>query len=109
MILWLFENSRDLMHVIGADGRFKLTNPAWKQLTGWEEGDLLGEPAIAFFHPDDVAGVRARVAALTPGGVSESQVRVRLRSGDHCWFRSEEHTSELQSLMRISYAGFCLK
>src|SRR3546814_1560155 len=26
----------------------------------------------------------------------------------HCW-RSEEHTSELQSLMRISYAVFCLK
>src|SRR3546814_974847 len=29
----------------------------------------------------------------------------RLRSDD----RSEEHTSELQSLMRISYAVFCLK
>src|SRR3546814_10853067 len=28
--------------------------------------------------------------------------------GDYC-FRSEEHTSELQSLMRISYAVFCLK
>src|SRR3546814_7378216 len=28
--------------------------------------------------------------------------------GDH-WQRSEEHTSELQSLMRISYAVFCLK
>src|SRR3546814_9469979 len=28
---------------------------------------------------------------------------------DHDWgFRSEEHTSELQSLMRISYAVFCL-
>src|SRR3546814_2562282 len=26
-----------------------------------------------------------------------------------CWNRSEEHTSELQSLMSISYAGFCLK
>src|SRR3546814_10426472 len=25
------------------------------------------------------------------------------------WYRSEEHTSELQSLMRISYAVFCLK
>src|SRR3546814_9367744 len=25
-----------------------------------------------------------------------------------CWSRSEEHTSELQSLMRISYAVFCL-
>src|SRR3546814_12576733 len=27
---------------------------------------------------------------------------------EQCW-RSEEHTSELQSLMRISYAVFCLK
>src|SRR3546814_6331180 len=26
-----------------------------------------------------------------------------------CAIRSEEHTSELQSLMRISYAVFCLK
>src|SRR3546814_988556 len=29
------------------------------------------------------------------------------RNDGHC--RSEEHTSELQSLMRISYAVFCLK
>src|SRR3546814_10091303 len=28
---------------------------------------------------------------------------------DHSLWRSEEHTSELQSLMRISYAVFCLK
>src|SRR3546814_6939006 len=28
---------------------------------------------------------------------------------DHRVHRSEEHTSEPQSLMRISYAGFCLK
>src|SRR3546814_14118684 len=27
----------------------------------------------------------------------------------YIWNRSEEHTSELQSLMRISYAVFCLK
>src|SRR3546814_5081039 len=29
--------------------------------------------------------------------------------GNGGFARSEEHTSELQSLMRISYAGFCLK
>src|SRR3546814_5316732 len=29
--------------------------------------------------------------------------------GGDCIVRSEEHTSELQSLMRISYAVFCLK
>src|SRR3546814_3129505 len=31
------------------------------------------------------------------------------RRGAAAWRRSEEHTSELQSLMRISYAVFCLK
>src|SRR3546814_6236014 len=30
-------------------------------------------------------------------------------AADSCFSRSEEHTSELQSLMRISYAVFCLK
>src|SRR3546814_10601900 len=30
-------------------------------------------------------------------------------AGEEEVFRSEEHTSELQSLMRISYAVFCLK
>src|SRR3546814_6378708 len=36
----------------------------------------------------------------------------KARDGNHArshWQRSEEHTSELQSLMRISYAVFCLK
>src|SRR3546814_4811983 len=31
------------------------------------------------------------------------------RSSERLQARSEEHTSELQSLMRISYAVFCLK
>src|SRR3546814_1132211 len=33
----------------------------------------------------------------------------RLDEHGHYTLRSEEHTSELQSLMRISYAVFCLK
>src|SRR3546814_3761449 len=35
--------------------------------------------------------------------------RLRRARGRNGKFRSEEHTSELQSLMRISYAVFCLK
>src|SRR3546814_3388012 len=35
--------------------------------------------------------------------------RVHWRRADRSDWRSEEHTSELQSLMRISYAVFCLK
>src|SRR3546814_9462266 len=43
----------------------------------------------------------------------DQAVAARLRLGQplagECDARSEEHTSELQSLMRISYAVFCLK
>src|SRR3546814_6562240 len=42
----------------------------------------------------------------------EAQLRARIRRRPTCVWRderSEEHTSELQSLMRISYAVFCLK
>src|SRR3546814_3433964 len=47
-------------------------------------------------HPRD-KGVRWLVAAVNIAYVNEAH------------FRSEEHTSELQSLMRISDAVFCLK
>src|SRR3546814_7118450 len=39
---------------------------------------------------------------------SQSSVPVKLSSAPLSAWRSEEHTSELQSLMRISYAVFCL-
>src|SRR3546814_6282302 len=44
--------------------------------------------------------------------VIERPVSIGVQSGTPQFFqtgRSEEHTSELQSLMRISYAVFCLK
>src|SRR3546814_2187678 len=40
---------------------------------------------------------------------ADQRVRVGLVLQEIGLFRSEEHTSELQSLMRISYAVFCLK
>src|SRR3546814_9465818 len=39
----------------------------------------------------------------------ESQRNLHVADGAFKLIRSEEHTSELQSLMRISYAVFCLK
>src|SRR3546814_3047883 len=47
------------------------------------------------------------VAYLIAGVVQ--RLMHRLRSDAEAKLRSEEHTSELQSLMRISYAVFCLK
>src|SRR3546814_2607871 len=48
-----------------------------------------------------------QIATIAPFGESR-RLNEFLRDLDQS-FRSEEHTSELQSLMRISYAVFCLK
>src|SRR3546814_6305220 len=62
-----------------------------------------------------VAGVRLFLSETAETGLA-ARVNALLRSdmGRRDWplrfySRSEEHTSELQSLMRISYAVFCLK
>src|SRR3546814_7860201 len=48
--------------------------------------------------------------AVAPAGMEESGILARSVWSDRLMVaRSEEHTSELQSLMRISYAVFCLK
>src|SRR3546814_4687241 len=44
-----------------------------------------------------------------PEAESELVAGYAVEYGSTPYLRSEEHTSELQSLMRISYAVFCLK
>src|SRR3546814_10515001 len=66
-----------------------------------------GQEAIYTISGDDPASL-AKSPQLE--GFAAKGVEVLLMSDavDDFW-RSEEHTSELQSLMRISYAVFCLK
>src|SRR3546814_1645358 len=58
-----------------------------------------------------VVDVTRRVRAVAAGAraVAAFRARHRIVQVRGPQIRSEEHTSELQSLMRISYAVFCLK
>src|SRR3546814_9192957 len=75
--------------------------------------NILGKPPKTLFdefegkfeHPDDPAhsgDVKYHMGFSADVKTPKGGVHVALA-------RSEEHTSELQSLMRISYAVFCLK
>src|SRR3546814_6215399 len=72
---------------------------------------LAGLSACTWVHM--APGAKAvRVVATTPAGCErrgEVEVSVKERVAFYERNRSKEHTSELQSLMRISYAVFCLK
>src|SRR3546814_4512168 len=96
----------------------------------------IGQPAVGHVRLDHTgaveAGTRARAAGdrliILAGVIAEGEIVHRALRGGHRAEggeqrvgddlarldiarddRSEEHTSELQSLMRISYAVFCLK
>src|SRR3546814_9653527 len=76
----------------------------WLELTIWRDGK---EYWMRFEHGDAVVplAIKGDVAAGKKG------TRVTFKASHQTFknVRSEEHTSELQSLMRISYAVFCLK
>src|SRR3546814_7262374 len=61
-------------------------------------GDIIRDIEIALVNPE--LSVEQRVIELDRSVLAAEQRKAE---------RSEEHTSELQSLMRISYAVFCLK
>src|SRR3546814_3181850 len=87
----------DRVRIAGACGR---PRPETLKVTASVNGGWLGEGEITY------AGVNALARVRMAGETVLERIR---RLGLACEPRSEEHTSELQSLMRISYAVFCLK
>src|SRR3546814_1324625 len=77
-----------------------------EQAAGGERGLLrLGDLGADLLRPAPVFGLVLHLGEL----LADQHVGVAAELDVGAAARSEEHTSELQSLMRISYAVFCLK
>src|SRR3546814_9519047 len=97
---------------VGAEHRARLVDSVLAPLlTGREFADA----TAAFRHLTEATAVLA-IQAAEPGPFAQAIAGLDTAlwdlsgriAGQPLW-RSEEHTSALQSLMRISYAVFCLK
>src|SRR3546814_5314181 len=83
------------IHAVSAPSKINLVQIKLKDL-------LLGEFAFQGQRQNHFPELAGAAVAVVEKYVAGDLLR-------HCGGRSEEHTSELQSLMRISYAVFCLK
>src|SRR3546814_3053120 len=97
---WVKKTSRKSLRLLGSVGE-PINPEAWE----WYH-KVVGEgrcPIVDTWWQTETGGVMISplpgATALKPGSATRPMFGVR----------SEEHTSELQSLMRISYAVFCLK
>src|SRR3546814_5695030 len=91
------------------DVETRLTSAKTLERTG---GTALGQPFSGYeMHVGRTDGPDcSRPFAMLEGGRPDgASSRDGMVMGTYVHGRSEEHTSELQSLMRISYAVFCLK
>src|SRR3546814_1296800 len=107
--------------VFGADARCPFRDLDARQLAkghlraaGHGHQDLVADTVRIVSQLARIAHDRAEsLAALKDGGddlaAQSGRHHVLHLAQGHAVLRSEEHTSELQSLMRISYAVFCLK
>src|SRR3546814_3198282 len=84
-------------------GFFPDMAPVWD----WLRDRVADKAEPAFLNLFGYTGVGSQ--ALAAAGASVTHVDASKKSVGQARERSEEHTSELQSLMRISYAVFCLQ
>ena len=78
--------ARDLFVVMSRDGVYRTVNPAWTQLLGYTEEELVGRPRGSLIHPDDEPSARAAYQALLRGETLDNlDVRMRAADGAYRW------------------------
>jgi diguanylate cyclase (GGDEF)-like protein/PAS domain S-box-containing protein len=81
-----FNYSMDMYVIAGADGYFKRANPAFCNILGRTEEELLSKPFAEIIHPDDLINVNGALKNLDAGH-PVFLVEVRLLAGDGTYRR----------------------
>src|SRR3546814_1531901 len=114
--MFFFSMRRRLPRSTRTDTLFPYTTLVRSRPVGHRAGEAerAGTALLRQFRQRRPAGVRQAhhlggLVERLAGGIVQRVAQDRVLADRLHLDRSEEHTSELQSLMRTSYAGFCLK
>ena len=81
----LIESSRDVITIIDRDGMITYTSPSFERTTGYRPEDLIGVSAFHHVHPDDVAGLRARLDESLTGKPENTPITFRYLHRNGSW------------------------
>ncbi|OPY96697.1 diguanylate cyclase [Bradyrhizobium sacchari] len=91
----LAEGSSDMVTRIGLDERLRYVSPSSVRVVGWRAHQLIGTPALAGVHADDLPQVQALVDAMKSG--QKEEVRVTYRNSHR-----QKGEVWLESTMRVT-------
>ncbi len=80
----LLEHSLDLIAILDPNRVFRFTSPSFRNVLGYDAGELAGQDAVEFVHPDD-AQQAAAVLQEPTGGRPPAPTSLRLRHRDGTW------------------------
>lgn len=82
--IWLV--SQDLLLVTDTAGVFLNVNPAWREVLGWPESELIGKTSRWLEHPEDHNSTRSELSSLAAGGRTlRFENRFRHQDGSYRW------------------------
>src|SRR5690242_1379023 len=82
----IWNNSPDLLAIANFDGKYLIINPAWTEILGWSEWDLLGRSSQWLLHPDDRERTHAELAHLARSRKPlRLENRLRDKNGSYHW------------------------
>jgi len=80
-----FAMATGLLCVTDLDGNFTRVNPAWTEMLGYAERELLDRPVTALVHPDDLDRTITRIEALAEQPSEVVNLENRFRADDGSW------------------------
>lgn len=82
----LIEHSSDIITVVDDDGTILYDSPAVQSELGYEQGELMGEVAFDYIHPDDADEIfDAFTQMIGESGATSERVEYRFRHADGSW------------------------
>jgi PAS domain S-box-containing protein len=91
--LHIWNVSRDMLSVVGRDGKLLSVNPAWTATLGWSQSELIGRMTEWLLHPDDLEAARTRLHQLAAGQkTGRFESRLRHKDGSYRWLAWEAAT-----------------
>ncbi|HEX7773338.1 MAG TPA: PAS domain S-box protein [Pyrinomonadaceae bacterium] len=81
-----FTLSMDMLSIVHLDGRFQRINPAFQQVLGFSEEELLAMSIFELVHPDDRADTKSGYKKLSTGEpIKWMENRLRTKDGPYKW------------------------